>query len=174
MGRRVDVKYRDGSTGLFATGTLVTDSSESVSVEAHLPGAETMHWEIPYTSIVGLYESNPPPVPEDSPRAERTYSPPFKRRSVRLRERRPVVLSWGENELERKESVWTFSISRFGCGLHSNQFFHLGTRVRLEHAGRTAEGRVVHSLKDYSTKLVEVGVGFDQDGSEFWQVEFGS
>ena len=173
-GRRVDVKYRDGSTGLFATGTLVTDSCESISLEAHLPGTETVRWEIPYTSIVVLHESNPAHVPVDSPPTEKTKSPPFKRRSVRLPQRRPVVLCWQEDQLQRVESVYTFSISRFGCGLRSNRFFQPGTRLRLDHAGRTIEGRVVYSLKDHSTNLVEVGVGFDQDGSEFWQVEFGS
>ena len=33
-------------------------------------------------------------------------------------------------------------------------------------------GRVVYSLKDHSTHLVEVGIAFDQDGAEFWQVVF--
>ncbi len=84
------------------------------------------------------------------------------------------MLSWQEDELERVESVCTVSISRFGCALRSHRFFHPRTRVRLDRAGKTIEGRVVYSLKDHSTNLVEVGVAFDQDGSEFWQVGFGS
>ena len=174
MGRRVDVKYRDGNTGLFAAGTLVADSRNSISLEARLPGAETVRWEIPYTSIVRLYESNPAHVPEDSPAAERTESLHFRRRSARVPERKPVVLSWREDDLERVESVSTVSISRFGCTLRSHRFFQPGTRVRLDCAGQTIEGRVVYSLKDHSTYLLEVGVGFDQDGSEFWQMGFGS
>jgi hypothetical protein len=37
---------------------------------------------------------------------------------------------------------------------------------------KTIEGRVVHSLKDYSTKVVTLGLAFDEDGSDFWQVGF--
>jgi hypothetical protein len=86
--------------------------------------------------------------------------------------RKPVVLSWQEGETERVEAVFTSSISRFGCALHTRMFFQPGTRVRLDFAEKTIKGRVVHSLKDHSTNLVTIGVAFDQNGSEFWQVGF--
>jgi len=41
--------------------------------------------------------------------------------------------------------------------------------VRLEHEANTIEGRVVYSLKDYSTRFVEVGLSFDQNGRQFWR-----
>jgi hypothetical protein len=87
--------------------------------------------------------------------------------------RKPVVLSWKEGDSERVEGVLTTSVSRFGCGLRSRVFFQPGTRVRLDFAGKTMEGRVVHSLKDHSNNVVTIGVAFDQDGSEFWEVGFG-
>lgn len=95
-----------------------------------------------------------------------------KRRSVRIPMRKPVVLSWQEGESERVEAVFTTTISRFGCALRSRMFSQPGTRVRLDFAERTIEGRVVHSLKDCSTNLVTIGVAFDEDASEFWQVGF--
>ena len=96
-----------------------------------------------------------------------------RRRSVRIPMRKPVVLSWQEGESERVEAVFTTNISRFGCALRSRMFLQPGTRVRLDFAKKTIEGRVVHSLKDHSTNLVTIGVAFDQNGSEFWQVGFG-
>ncbi len=70
------------------------------------------------------------------------------------------------------EAVYTISVSRFGCALHSRIFFQPGTRVRLEFAEKAIEGRVVDSLKDHSTKLVTLGVAFDHDSSELWQLGF--
>ena len=95
-----------------------------------------------------------------------------RRRSARIPMRKLVVLSWQEGQSDRVEAVFTTAISRFGCALHSCMFFQPGTRVRLDLAEKTIEGRVVHSLKDHSTNLVTIGVAFDQDGSEFWQVWF--
>ena len=84
----------------------------------------------------------------------------------------PGVLSWREGDTERVEAVHTVSISRFGCGLHSQTFFQPGARVRLDFAERSIEGRVVHCLKDHSTNLVTLGVAFDQDGCDFWHLRF--
>jgi len=172
VGRQVDVKYRDAKANLFAAGTLLTDSGNSISLEAQLPGGEIVRWKIPCVSIIHLHESNALQVPEDSPTAEIPEPLHFKRRSARIPVREPVVLSWQEGELERMETASAILISQFGCALRSHQFFQPGTRVRLDYAGRTIEARVVYSLKDYSTNLVEAGLGFDQDGSEFWQVVF--
>jgi hypothetical protein len=82
---------------------------------------------------------------------------------------RPGVLSWREGSSETAESVFATSISRFGCALRSRAFLRPGTRVRLEFAPQSIEGRVVYSLKDCSNSLVTMGVAFDQDGGEFWQ-----
>jgi hypothetical protein len=94
------------------------------------------------------------------------------RRSARVSMRAPGVLSWREGEIERVEAILTISISRFGCALHSRTFFQPGTRVRLDFGERTIAGRVVHSLKDHSTNTVTIGVAFDKDGREFWQLGF--
>ncbi len=170
LGRRVGVSYRDGSTRLLTTGMLVADSADHVFLEAHEPGGiETLRWRIPYFCIISVTESD---STLDGATAMRTQPQSFRRRSPRVSMSKPVVLSWKDDELEHVENVSTLSISRFGCSLRSHRFFQPGTRVRLDYAGRTIEGRVVYSLKDHSTNLVEVGVGFDQDGSEFWQVAF--
>lgn len=86
--------------------------------------------------------------------------------------RRPVVLSWQDGECERVEAVFTSNISRFGCALYTRTFFQPGSRVTLEFAGKTAHGRVVHSLKDHSTNVVTIGVAFDGDGTEYWNLGF--
>jgi len=95
-----------------------------------------------------------------------------RRRSARIPMRKPVVLSWQEGESERVEAVFTTTISRFGCALRSRMFFKPGTRVRLDFAKKSIEGRVVHSLKDHSTNVVTIGVAFDEDAGQFWQVGF--
>ncbi len=95
-----------------------------------------------------------------------------RRRSARIPVRKPVVLSRQEGQCKGVEAVFTTAISRFGCALRSRMFFQPGTRVRLDLAEKTIQGRVVHSLKDHSTNLVTIGVAFDQDGSEFWQARF--
>ncbi len=87
----------------------------------------------------------------------------LRRRSPRKRVGIPVLLVW-----EHREHTFTVTVSRFGCALHCHRFLEPGTAVRLEHEGNTIEGRVVYSLQNHSTKLVEVGLGFDQDGREFW------
>ena len=93
----------------------------------------------------------------------------LRRRSPRFRERIPVLFMWEEREQEYQEHTFTVTVSRFGCALHSHRFFEPGTGVRLGREGKTIQGSVVYSLKDYSRKLVEVGVGFDEDGWEFWR-----
>jgi hypothetical protein len=84
--------------------------------------------------------------------------------------RKPALLSWQDSGVERVEAVFTTTISRFGCALCGRTFFRPGTRVTLDLSGKTIEARVVHCLKDHSTNLVTIGVAFDQESSEFWQV----
>ncbi len=173
VGRRVGLSYRDGTTTLLARGTLVADSGDSISIEdRHADSNETLRWKVPYPRIVRVVESDSAPASDQEPVPKATQSPSFRRRSPRVSASKPLVLSWQEGELEHVESASTISISRFGCALRSHRFFEPGTRVRLDYARRTIEGRVVYSLKDHSANLVEVGVGFDEDGSEFWQVVF--
>ncbi len=93
----------------------------------------------------------------------------LRRCSPRFRERIPVLFLWEENEQEHWEHTFTVTVSRFGCALHSHRFFEPGTGVRLGREGKTIQRTVLYSLKDYSRKLVEVGVGFDEDGWEFWR-----
>jgi hypothetical protein len=88
----------------------------------------------------------------------------LRRRSPRVRVSIPALLLWEEKRLEHTLMV---SVSRFGCAIQSHRFFELGTTVRLECDGKIIQGRVVYSRKDASTRFVEVGIGFDQDGREF-------
>jgi len=89
----------------------------------------------------------------------------LRRRSPRVRVRIPVFLVW-----EYQEHTFTTTVSRFGCALQSRRFFEPGTIVKLQHEGNTIEAKVIYSLEDRSTKLVEVGLAFDQDGREFWGI----
>jgi hypothetical protein len=86
--------------------------------------------------------------------------------------RKPVKISWQEHGSEQIADAFTFSISRNGCGLHSEMFLLPGVGVKLTIAPRSMSGRVVHTLKDHSTNMVTMGVAFDGDASDFWQVGF--
>lgn len=93
-----------------------------------------------------------------------------RRRSPRLRLRLPVDLLWEEDGQQHLEHTFTRNISWYGCAVLSHRDFEPKTAVRVRKDGKTMEGRVVHSLKDCETNLVEVGIGFDQDAREFWGV----
>ncbi len=80
----------------------------------------------------------------------------------------PVLLVWEEGGHERREHTLTFTLSWFGCAVHSHKFFSPGTRVRLQRQDKTVEARIVYSLWDHATNIVEVGLAFDQDSREFW------
>jgi hypothetical protein len=86
--------------------------------------------------------------------------------------RKSVEISWQESGSERLAAAFTFSISRNGCGLHSEMFLLPGAGLKLTIASRSIRGRVVHTLKDHSTNVVTMGVAFDEDASDFWQVGF--
>lgn len=101
-----------------------------------------------------------------------SHAPAEKRRSARIPMRIPVVLSWQDCGTACIAGAYTFTISRFGCALHSELFLLPGRRLTLRIAKNTIAGRVVHTLKDHSTSLVTIGVAFDQDGTDFWQVDF--
>jgi len=81
----------------------------------------------------------------------------------------PVLLLWKEeDQQEHREQTFTLSVSWFGCAIRSYKFFRPGTQVRLQREGAAIEARVVYSLWDHQTNLVEVGLAWDQDGREFW------
>jgi hypothetical protein len=93
-----------------------------------------------------------------------------RRRSPRLTDRLPVLLLWEEDNREHREHTFTLNVSWYGCAVHSHRFFPPKTPVRLRYEGRTIEARTVFSISDYSTRLVEVGVDFGQDGRDFWGI----
>jgi PilZ domain len=95
-----------------------------------------------------------------------------KRRSARIPVRKSVQISWQKNGSEQVADAFTFSISRNGCGLYSEMFLLPGAGLKLSISRRSISGRVVHTLKDHSTNLVTMGVAFDEDASDFWQVGF--
>lgn len=126
-------------------------------------------------SNVGLFAAGIAVPDSGSSLALQTHPPGAgRRRSPRISIRRPQpgVLSWREGKTETVESVFTTTISRFGCALRSRAFLRPGTRVKLDFAHKSIEGRVVSSLKDHSNNLVTMGVAFDQDGGELWQLGF--
>jgi hypothetical protein len=93
------------------------------------------------------------------------------RRSPRIARRIPVLLVWkGEDQQEHREKTFTFSVSWFGCAVRSYKFFRPGTQVQLHHESAVMEARVVYSLWDHQTNLVEVGLAWEQDGREFWGI----
>jgi len=93
-----------------------------------------------------------------------------KRRSSRVRLRIPVLLLWEENQQQHREQTFTVTLSWFGCSVHSHKFFRPGARVQIQREDKTMDAQVAHSLWDHSTNLVEVGLAFDHDGREFWQI----
>jgi hypothetical protein len=125
-------------------------------------------------SNVGFFAAGIPVPDSGSSLALETHpSGARSRRSPRISIRQPGVLSWRDGEIVTVEAAFATSISRFGCALRSPAFLRPGTHVRLDFAPKSIEGRVVYSLKDYSNNLVTIGVAFDQDGGEFWQLGFG-
>lgn len=69
LGRAVEVQYRAGDICLPAAGTFVADSGRSIFLEQHYEQfgqQKNFRWEIPYTCIVRLAETDLP-VRSDSP-----------------------------------------------------------------------------------------------------------
>lgn len=94
------------------------------------------------------------------------------RRSGRIRLNIPVTLIWHEDMQRLHEQTKTVSVSRFGCLLRSQRSFPLGSTIRIEHGYKFMLGTVSYSLKDYATKTTELGIAFDEDGSELWGIQF--
>lgn len=64
LGRRVGIRYLEGEILLPATGVLAADSGRSIFLEERVgqppQAARTFRWEIPYASIVDLFEGGVP------------------------------------------------------------------------------------------------------------------
>ncbi|MBI3661717.1 MAG: hypothetical protein HY234_01510 [Acidobacteria bacterium] len=104
-------------------------------------------------------------------RVEESTAAPV-RRSERVRTRVPVTLIWHEDQHRRYEASHTVSVSRFGCLVRSRYNLQPGTTVLIEHGDKFLLGKISYCLKDYATKVVELGIGFEEDGTEFWGMQF--
>jgi hypothetical protein len=93
-----------------------------------------------------------------------------KRRSPRVSMRLPVLLIWEEGTQHHEERTFTTNLSWYGCAVHSHKFFSPKTPVRMCYRDKTVEARTVFSLEDHSTNLVEVGIEFGQECSDFWGI----
>ncbi len=85
VGKRVEAHYRAGDLQLSATGTLVSDSGESVFLEDRFiqSGKEkTLRVEIPYQYLIAMEESKPVSSGAPSTHSSRTASkhPPQSKR----------------------------------------------------------------------------------------------
>jgi hypothetical protein len=93
-----------------------------------------------------------------------------KRRNPRIQMQIPVLLWWEEGQEEHQEHSFTVSISWFGCAVYSHKYFGPGSRVRVQRDTKSIEARVVYSCRSPLTSSIEVGLEFDQDGREFWEI----
>jgi hypothetical protein len=93
-----------------------------------------------------------------------------KRRSPRISMRLPVTLVWEQEGQQHEEHTFTTNLSWYGCAVYSHRFFQPKTPVRLCYENKVVEARTVYSLEDHSTNLVEVGIDFGRDCSDFWGI----
>jgi len=94
------------------------------------------------------------------------------RRSPRAHVRMPLRAAWRENGREHTEEVFTLTISKFGCAVLSETFFRLGCLVQLrnERENKVVDAHVVYCIQDYETRIVEVGMEFEEDDANFWEI----
>ena len=97
-----------------------------------------------------------------------------RRRSNRVPVRAPVVLIWVQEGEVHREASHTISVSKHGCAVLSHREFALGSEIQLENVtrGELVSAHVVYTLKDFSTNMVEVGLGFLEDKPDFWGIAF--
>lgn len=98
--------------------------------------------------------------------------PKTARRGPRLKLRREITLHWQEGDTRHQDATYTILLSQFGCSLRASINFRPGTPVTVEYEGKSRSGKVVYTLLDYSTNHAEVGVAFEQDASDFWNMRF--
>ncbi len=94
------------------------------------------------------------------------------RRSERIRARIPVKLIWHEDMQRHLEETQTVSVSQFGCLVRCSCSMQPGTTLLVERNGKCLLGTVSYCLKDYATKRVELGIGFEEDSKDFWGIMF--
>ena len=94
-----------------------------------------------------------------------------RRRSGRLQAERPVLIRT-EGAEPRVLTGFTFSISAFGCAARCSSSLPPGTRVTLECAGRKFPAKISFVLKNSARSDFELGIAFEEDGSEFWGEKF--
>ena len=82
----------------------------------------------------------------------------------------PVLLCWREGQEEHEEHSFTVSLSWFGCAVSSRKYFSPGSRVRVRRDAKIMEARVVYCHRSLLTSQIDVGLEFEQDGREFWEI----
>lgn len=96
-----------------------------------------------------------------------------RRRSGRVPANKLVVVRWAQSETERREESSTIMLSLYGCAVHTADPLPPGTRVTIEYAGKSREGRVLYTLVNHTAGTVEMAVGFDEAAADLWDdVEF--
>ena len=94
-----------------------------------------------------------------------------RRRSARLSSERPVLITTTDGEA-RVLTAFTFSISAYGCAARCSSSLPPGTRVVLECSGKKFPAKISFVLKNAAVAGYELGIAFEQDGSEFWGEKF--
>jgi hypothetical protein len=94
------------------------------------------------------------------------------RRSERVYVHVPITLIWHEGDHRQIEQTYTVMVSRFGCKVYCRSQLTPGSAVRLEYDRRIILGKISFALRDYATKLTELGIGFEEDGTDFWGISF--
>ena len=94
-----------------------------------------------------------------------------RRRSSRMPSKRPLLIFIVGGD-PRPVTAFTFSISAFGCAARCATNIPPGTRVLLDCDGKRTEGTVSFVLKNSALEGFEIGIAFEQDGSEFWGTTF--
>jgi sporulation protein YlmC with PRC-barrel domain len=75
VGKRVEAQYRASEIHLTATGTLISDSGESIVLEDRFSAGgkdKTMRVEVPYEYVISVAEIKDSPAPSISAPASST------------------------------------------------------------------------------------------------------
>jgi hypothetical protein len=56
--------------------------------------------------------------------------------------------------------------------VRSRQGFQIGSTIRIEHGYKLLLGTVSYCLKDYETRTTELGIAFEDDGTDLWGIKF--
>ena len=99
------------------------------------------------------------------------YAGAERRRSGRIDSKRPVLITPLDGE-QRPVTAFTFSISKFGCAVRCSTSLPPGTRLTFECDGKKMPAKVTFVLKNSALDGFELGIEFEQDGSEFWGEKF--